>query len=381
MRRAALLFLCSVVAQPLLAQGLTGPDRCLKCHKKLARAPWEKFHRETAAQLDPARKPNAARYAAATGGNPQAPSCKRCHTPDAAATPVACETCHGPGKGYLDPHQERPFYSGADLKGMLILYNQAAKIAQQCVTCHVLTAEHKAVADAGHPTGDDFKTGAAFDKIKHWPSGDEKDVRPRAYAAPFLAEIDKAAAPQLAKALKGTKRAPAASGGAPPAAGAPSGGAPAPSSGGAPRAASAPTGNVLAALLDDLKQEGVEVRSAKLADEPVAEFKPTVAPPQRPAAPREPAPVAPAPSATAAPATPTAAPRPPGGRTAPQAADMFALRGVAATRLQELLKKKAKLDIKPPGAPARFTGPDSELLALQDEVLALALEALRKKEP
>ena len=39
------------------------------------------------------------------------------------------------------------------------------------------------------------------------------------------------------------------------------------------------------------------------------------------------------------------------------------------------------LDIKPPSAAARFAGPDSELLTLQDEVLGLALEALRKKEP
>jgi hypothetical protein len=379
MRRLPWLFVLLLgVAAPLAGQGLTGPERCLKCHKKLANPAW-KFHRETAAQLDPARKPNASRYAAATGGNPQADSCKRCHTPDAPQAPVACETCHGPGKGYLDPHQERPFYSGGDLKGMIILYNQSAKIAQQCVKCHVLTGEHKALADTGHPTGDDFKTGAAFDKIKHWPSGDEKDVRPRAYGGPFLAEIDKAAAPQVAKALKGSGPRPAVAAGGGGAAPAASGGSrPAPSAGGSARPA-APSGNVLASLLDDLKQEGVEVRSAKIADEPVAQFTPTVAPPPRSAAASEPAPAAAATSER--PAATAAAPPAAGGRAPARPADVFGVRGLAAVRLQELLKKKNKLDIKPPAAAARFSGQDSELLTLQDEVLALALEALRKKEP
>src|SRR5262245_58517050 len=100
MRRVlGLLLLATGVTTPLAAQGLTGPERCLKCHKKLANPSW-KFHRETAAQLDPARKPTASKYAAATGGNPQADACKKCHTPDAPQLPVACETCHGPGKGY-----------------------------------------------------------------------------------------------------------------------------------------------------------------------------------------------------------------------------------------------------------------------------------------
>ena len=369
------LFLLILTAAPLSAQGFSGPDRCLKCHKKLAGPAW-KFHREAGAQLDPAKRPNAARYAAVTGGNPQAEGCKRCHAPDAAAAPptVSCETCHGPGKGYLDPHQERPFYDGANLMGMLVLYNQAGKIAQQCTRCHVLSAEHKAIADLGHPTGDDFRMGGAFEKIKHWPSGGEKDVRARSYAAGFLAELDKAGAPQIQKAMKGTKApgAPAAAAAAPPSGAAPAG---APRAA-APRAAGAPSGNVLSSLLDDLRQEGVEVRSAKVADEPVAEFTPTVAPPARPAqASGESAPAAP--ENAAAPVQP----RPAAGRTSLKAGDVFELRGLAAARLQELLKKKTKLEIKPAAAPARFGGPDGELLTLQDEVLVLALEALRKKEP
>lgn len=349
------LSLVLLAAPPLAAQGFVGADRCLKCHKKLAGPAW-KLHRESAAQLDPARKPNAARYAAATGGSPQAEACRRCHAPDAAAAPptVSCETCHGPGKGYLDPHQERPFYDGASLMGLVMLHNQAGRIAQECTRCHVLTAEHKAIADLGHPTGDDFRMGAAFEKIKHWPSGAEKDVRVRSYGAGFLAELDKAGAPQIQKALKG-QRAPAPAVGAAQTA-SPTRAVPA---GAAPRPAP-PSGGVLASLLDDLQREGVDVRAPRVADERAAEFQPASPPP------------APAPAAD---------PSPPPARAAAKASDIFELRGLAAARLQELLKRRAKLDIKAPAPPGRFPVPDGELLALQDEVLALALEALRRKEP
>jgi hypothetical protein len=61
--------------------------------------------------------------------------------------------------------------------------------------------------------------------------------------------------------------------------------------------------------------------------------------------------------------------------------DVIALRGEAARVLAELIRQKKKLDIKPPAAPAEFTGEDGELLVLQDEVLALALQALRKENP
>jgi len=367
---AAALVGFAMASPTALAQGFTGPDRCLKCHKRLAGPAW-KLHRESGAQLDPAKKPNAAVYAAATGGNPKAEACRKCHAPDVASSPatVSCETCHGPGKEYNDPHQERAFYDGPNLMGLVMLYEQAGRIAELCTRCHVLGAEHKAIVDLGHPTGDTFKVGAAFEKIKHWPSGQEKDVRPRAYAAAFLAQIDRAAAPRLAKALKATRPpAPARA----PAAGAarPAGARPA-----TPTAA-APAGGVLAALLDDLREEGVEVRTSNLADEAPAAFVPPA--PPAPTQARAGAP----PSTGSGAAAPEAAPPVPSAANAqaPAARDVFELRGQAAARLAALLRAKRKLEIPAPAPPARFAGPDSELLVLQDEVLALALEALRKQD-
>lgn len=367
--------LVAALALPALGQGFVGPDRCQKCHKKLATPAW-KLHKDSGAQLDPARKPNAGVYAKATGGNPKADACKRCHAPDAATSPatVSCETCHGAGKEYLDPHQERPFYGGSNLLGMLVLHNQAGKIAQLCTRCHVLTSEHQAIADLGHPTGDTFKVGEGFAKIKHWWSKDEKDVRERSYGAAFQAEIDKAAAPQLQKALKSKGRPARPVVGA---AAAPNTPASAATETAAPDATPPPAvSGVLGDLLADLRKEGVDVRTSNLPDAPAARFERPSLPP-RPVAPTAPAAVR-APAARAA----TAAEAPEAPRPVAAAAvarDVFELRGMAAARLAALLRARKSLDTPVPAAPARFAGPDGELLDLQDEVLALALEALRKK--
>jgi hypothetical protein len=49
------------------------------------------------------------------------------------------------------------------------------------------------------------------------------------------------------------------------------------------------------------------------------------------------------------------------------------------------VEKLLRAGVRAPGVPApakpgEFTGPDSELLRLQDEVLVLAIEALRRPE-
>jgi len=55
------------------------------------------------------------------------------------------------------------------------------------------------------------------------------------------------------------------------------------------------------------------------------------------------------------------------------------IRGRAVTLLERLLRAGARAPgLPPPARPAEFRGPDSELFRLQDEVTALALEALRR---
>jgi hypothetical protein len=56
------------------------------------------------------------------------------------------------------------------------------------------------------------------------------------------------------------------------------------------------------------------------------------------------------------------------------------LRGEGVAALEKLLRSGTRApDLAAPKTPDEFQGPDAELLRLQDEVMALALQALRKK--
>jgi hypothetical protein len=83
--------------------------------------------------------------------------------------------------------------------------------------------------------------------------------------------------------------------------------------------------------------------------------------------------------ATEAPALapPPAAPTRGGPRSA--TARVAEARGGAALVLARVLRGGAKVPALPPAtSPREFKGPDGELLRLQDEAIALALEALRR---
>jgi hypothetical protein len=78
------------------------------------------------------------------------------------------------------------------------------------------------------------------------------------------------------------------------------------------------------------------------------------------------------------------APAPASTDTGPRSktAQVAELRGRAAGVLERLLRAGVRTPAAPaPARPAEFKGPDGELLRLQDEVLVLALEALRRPTP
>jgi hypothetical protein len=76
----------------------------------------------------------------------------------------------------------------------------------------------------------------------------------------------------------------------------------------------------------------------------------------------------------------SASPAPAGPR--PPAADAAALRGEAVQVLEKLLRSGARTpSAAAPAKPAEYSGPDGEMWRLQDEVIALALEALRRPKP
>src|SRR5439155_24252163 len=88
-------------------------------------------------------------------------SCVKCHATvfkgDANAG-VSCESCHGAGSGYLEPHQRRGSYQTAVSLGMNAMRGNYVVWAKLCLDCHVI-ADKKLVA-AGHVSGADFEIGA-----------------------------------------------------------------------------------------------------------------------------------------------------------------------------------------------------------------------------
>jgi hypothetical protein len=94
---------------------------------------------------------------------------------------VSCESCHGPGSAYKDPHSEgdpklgvnRPGRIKALQLGMVELKNLDNR-AKACVRCHYIT-DQKLLA-AGHPNGANFNYISGLKKVaKHWkrPPGSE----------------------------------------------------------------------------------------------------------------------------------------------------------------------------------------------------------------
>jgi Cytochrome c7 and related cytochrome c len=390
--------LLAFFASPAHAQTVIGPTKCTSCHDHDRQATkWQKeepvqykdkAHYNTRKQLE---APKSAGYAKAIGlADPYdvKGSCVTCHATvfrgDANAG-VSCESCHGPASNYLDPHQVKGSYAKAVSLGLRDLRTKPPAIAKACVTCH-LTTDKRLVA-AGHPSGAEFDVGAGLKKIVHWAT---------TYDFAAVTAAGKAAMGPAAAAAAGTRTAALPP---PPAAGAPALPAVAPAVKAGPRAA-APTGAAAApwdwnAPIRALPQDYVpEAAPAEPPPPPVAgaataagSQAPAPARPARPAPTRavaapslaEDLPVAPAIVATDSAAL---APPPPAAvATGPRSATarVAEARGGTAAVLARVLRAGAKVPALPPASPPReFKGPDGELLRLQDEAIALALEALRR---
>ena len=382
------------------AQTVVGPSKCTACHDHDRQtAKWQKeeplqykdkAHYNTRKQLDGAK---AGTYAKAIGiADPYdvKASCVTCHATvfrgDANAG-VSCESCHGPASGYLEPHQVKGSYAKAVSTGLRDLKSKPPAIAKACVACH-LTTDKRLIA-AGHPSGAEFDVGSGLKKVVHWDTTyDFAAVTAAGKAAMGPAAARAAAAPPPppgggAPAAPGGAPAPVKAGGRAPAA------APA-----APSAASAPWdwNAPIRALPEDYVPEPAEATAPAASVAAAAPAGGTAAPvAPRAARPAPPARVAPAPSLAedlpvapaivateaAALAPPPAAPPPAGPRSA--TARVAEARGGAALVLARVLRGGAKVPALPPATPPReFKGPDGELLRLQDEAIALALEALRR---
>jgi hypothetical protein len=354
------LLLAATPARPQYTA--TGPSKCVACHDHDRQAAkWQKeepaalgvkAHFNTRKQLDGAK---AATFAKAIGlADPYdlKGSCVKCHATvfrgDANAG-VSCESCHGPASGYLDVHQVKGSYLKSVAAGLKDLREKPAVIARLCVECHV--TPDRRLAAAGHPSGSTFDAGANLQKVVHWTA---------AYNYAQVTAAGKAAMPRATPAPAVSS---AVAPGSPAAVPAPSTAAPAPWDWDQP--------------IRPLPKEYVP--------EPLPE-------PGRGSRPRPPVAVPPSiaedtPLPRSAPGVVEVNAVTPalqatfvaelGVRSA--AARVAELRGRGVVLLERLLRAGARAPDLPPAArPAEFRGPDSELFRLQDEVTALALEALRR---
>jgi hypothetical protein len=127
---------------------------------------------------------------------------------------VSCESCHGPGSGYKDPHSEGPKggpgivregYTKSLALGLRALKDYNVRAAA-CVRCH-LTTDQKILA-SGHPDGAKFNYVSGMKSVaKHWkrPAGvDDLAKAPFDNAKSARGPLLKIAAPKVAAAPKET---------------------------------------------------------------------------------------------------------------------------------------------------------------------------------
>ena len=376
-----------------------GPPSCAKattaCHKKPTNQ-WKTVepqtigadaHFNTRDRLT--NDPKAREYLSKLRWTPDDRRCTVCHAtvvPSLArgkpTSGVSCESCHGAGEGYVDVHQEIPDnpakYDESLELGLADLRKGPRLIATACVRCHIVADAE--VLRAGHPSGADWKADQALTKIVHW---DKRTHSPGELKAAFDG--------LKAGRLKGI---PAPSTGPAPAA-PPQTGTTAPRKPG-PRSTPAP-----AASLSDIK------------DLPPDFIEPATPAPKTPSGP--------SPATTDVVEAPPSGTRPigrvnlaadePGELTTTQGpagvvqpvvqpvapataeptvrsplAEIVRLRQSVLDLVGRLLDRRGPQGVGAPELPAaaspvEYKGPDGELQRIQDEVLRLALGALRKPPP
>lgn len=184
LRSIATLLVLLGCAAASRAQGFqaVGPNECLNCHDHAEERTWyEKKEIPEVQRIFPDKSANAGHinslkqleaakskeFAAAIGLADKYDvngACVSCHATvfagDANAG-VSCESCHGPGSGYLKPHQTKGAYEESVARyGMTRLVGNVQGWTQQCTNCHVMNDDR--LIKAGHPSGDDFDLGKRF---------------------------------------------------------------------------------------------------------------------------------------------------------------------------------------------------------------------------
>lgn len=107
-------------------------------------------------------------------------TCMACHGTSVSAQKeveegVSCESCHGPGSGYKDPHKEgkgggatRPGYVKGVSLGMKDFKRDKTQVAATCVRCHHVTDER--LLTVGHSDGVKFNYISKLKDVAGYPN-------------------------------------------------------------------------------------------------------------------------------------------------------------------------------------------------------------------
>ena len=366
------VFLALVCVMPRSAYAQrdnVGPSKCTNCHDHKDEKEWSekrdgdgkgKQHIKALDQLAESKSEGFAKAIKLADVYDVKGTCVKCHgtvVRGSADVGVSCETCHGGGKDYLEPHQVKGAYEKSIPLGMRDVWKKPQTWVRDCLNCHVLGLNpgDAALVAAGHPSGDDFKIDTKFKPVAgHWTSQ---------YTGNQIGELGRPIVASISAKRGGG--APAAAPAAPaPAAPAPTPAAPTPTPAAPPPAAvpSAPAPSTPA---------GAPRTAAPATPRPQASTSVAVAPPPPPPLPppnpmvAEPPPV----SVAELPQTP--------------AGLVSAVQGRLANLLGTLLSRGARtpMRVTPPQKKTVYRGADADLLRLQEEVIALALEALGMAPP
>jgi hypothetical protein len=399
---AAALVVLTAAAAAAQVPKVELPGECTTCHDHKDQVTWAntrdgdgkgKRHKFAYRQLiDPMFQANVSKFVAAAGvASARDTYCLNCHATIVDGRPkdgITCQSCHGPGSLYLKPHQKAGWYKETTNKlGMKPVVNSPTTWIQECVTCHVMgntPDKDKAIVAAGHPSGSDFIVGNKLTFVQgpgHWKNNytaNQINADGEPLRRTLLARLDAAPAPARSPAParvedpSPTPTGPTAIRADPVAQPVPPEPAPDPAGGSTPPLPGPPaklTGTPPAAVAPSVTSSAVPKSPPPTSQEIAA----GPAPPPRPS---------PAVRTTRAPAPKPPAPEPPAAVMTP-AAVVGSIQGRLAALLDVLLVRGVTLPnpVTPAVQRTIYRGADADLLRLQDEVIALALEALAAPPP
>ena len=384
-----------------------GPTECINCHDhETEKTWWQKEdgplplgHINALNQMENLKTSDFAKAVGLADPYDSNGDCVRCHATvykGEAYNGVSCESCHGPGSGYLEVHQEEDSRARSTALGLNPVFGDVNAWVDACLGCHLM--DDARLIAAGHPSGAEFVLEEKFAIVgQHWETDYDRGAvaaasrlaveRVLARRQETAAAVEAAAAEQAAAATAAAERA-------------------AEEAAAAERVADAAAAAERAAAVAAAAERAVvEAEAARMAAEETAAVERAIAEravAARAAAAREAAERAAAARAVARASAPSnglptgssavRAPAPvvdeagsplPGLDIAPllpltSSELVAAVQGRLITLLDSLLRRGGRTPVRvtPPESETDYESGDAELLALQEAALKLALEAL-----